>query len=145
MTTYDEGTERDMSTDGGRNEHLGTADIAGTTRSERDDTMYRQSERTGRVEHTAPEDRVALFSEDDSSDFEHRWTDVQTQFVDDPRDAVESADELVAEVMQTLATRFAEQKQALERGWHDEGEIDTEELRLAMRQYRSFFHRLLAA
>jgi hypothetical protein len=78
---------------------------------------------------------------------EHRehWTDIQVRFVDDPRDAVEQADELVAEVMQTVASRFAEQRKSLENQWQGGGEASSEDLRQALLQYRSFFERLLAA
>lgn len=89
-----------------------------------------------------------LFAEDDRRSFDQRWTEVQTQFVDDPRDAVASADRLVAEVMQAMAERFADQKASLEEQWsgeEGEEEVRTEDLRQAMRSYRSFFRRLLAA
>ena len=91
------------------------------------------------------EDTELLFGPRDSEDFERRWTDVQTRFVDDPREAVESADRLVAEVMQTLARRFAEHKAQLEDQWSGGGDPETEDLRQALRRYRAFFHRLLAA
>ena len=86
-----------------------------------------------------------LFAPEDSADFERRWADVQTRFVDDPRSAVESADHLVAEVMQTLARRFADKKESLEDQWNGGSEAETEELRQALQRYRTFFHRLLAA
>src|SRR5436190_24344103 len=86
-----------------------------------------------------------LFGPDDSATFEARWTEVQKEFVDDPHHAVESADKLVTEVMQTLAGRFAERKAKLEERWSKGDEIETEDLRQAMQQYRTFLHRLLAA
>ncbi|WP_262371142.1 hypothetical protein [Streptomyces sp. WAC01526] len=55
-----------------------------------------------------------------------------------------AADALVAEVMQLLATTFADHKQGLEGQWHRGEEVATEDLRLALRQYRSFFDRLLS-
>jgi hypothetical protein len=78
---------------------------------------------------------------------QHRehWTEIQTRFVDDPRDAVSQADELVAEVMQTVATRFAGQRKNLEGKWQGGGQASSEDLRQALLQYRSFFERLLAA
>ncbi|MDI3419038.1 hypothetical protein [Streptomyces luteolus] len=72
-----------------------------------------------------------------------RWQDIQQRFVDDPQDSVSAADTLVAEVMQLLATTFSERKQELEARWHRGEEVATEDLRLALRQYRSFFDRLL--
>jgi len=67
---------------------------------------------------------------------------VQTEFVDDPKQAVRKADELVAAAMQSLASTFADHKPELETQWR-EGEVETEQLRLALRQYRSFFNQLL--
>ncbi|MFD7527918.1 MULTISPECIES: hypothetical protein [unclassified Streptomyces] len=64
-------------------------------------------------------------------------------FVDDPREAVGAADTLVAEVMQALATTFSERKQGLEGQWKRGEQVPTEELRVALQRYRSFFNRLL--
>jgi hypothetical protein len=94
-----------------------------------------------------PEDRSArtpLFAEHEGSDFRTRWSDVQASFVDEPRQAVEQADSLVAEVMQRLAHVFADERQRLEQQWDRDGETNTEELRLALQRYRSFFDRLLS-
>lgn len=72
-----------------------------------------------------------------------RWDDVQTGFVDEPRQAVADADGLVAELMQQLADTFAREREQLEAQW-DRGErVSTEELRVALTRYRSFFNRLL--
>ncbi|WP_369258765.1 hypothetical protein [Streptomyces sp. R35] len=73
-----------------------------------------------------------------------RWQEIQQGFVDDPQKSVIAADGLVAEVMQLLATTFADHKQGLEGQWHRGEEVATEDLRLALRQYRSFFDRLLS-
>ncbi|MGW1373108.1 hypothetical protein ACWD6P_02355 [Streptomyces sp. NPDC002446] len=86
-----------------------------------------------------------LLSGEDDQTFRDRWDKIQSTFVDDPRDAVRSADALVADVMQTLATTFAEQKQGLEGQWKRGEEADTEDLRKALQHYRSFFNRLLTA
>ncbi|WP_407835367.1 hypothetical protein ACE1OC_01325 [Streptomyces sp. DSM 116496] len=63
--------------------------------------------------------------------------------MDGPRESVREADALVASVMQHLAGTFAERKGALEEQWQSRGEVATEDLRLALRRYRSFFNRLL--
>jgi hypothetical protein len=91
------------------------------------------------------DDSDLLFADADRSSFDQRWNDVQGRFVDDPKGAVASADSLVAEVMQGLASRFADHKSSLEQQWAGGGEADTEELRQAMHRYRAFFRRLLAA
>jgi hypothetical protein len=147
------------------NDRIETADIAGTRQGQDDRQRPEEHDREGRETAARATDRsddcslfdtgqgpsgpapadTALFSSADSAAFEQRWNDVQTKFVDDPRDAVAAADHLVAEVMQTLAHKFADRKGRLEEQWGDQGDADTEELRRAMQQYRSFFHRLLAA
>ena len=87
---------------------------------------------------------VRLLDESDTEAFQLRWSEVQAQFVDDPREAVRAADTLVAEVVQSLVTGFAEHKSGLEAQWSRDEEPDTEQLRQALRRYRFFFSRLLA-
>jgi len=84
-----------------------------------------------------------LLPEADASDFERRWQDVQVGFVDEPQRCVQEADELVAEVMQRLADGFARERKDLETQWATGGEASTEDLRVALQRYRSFFNRLL--
>ncbi|MFG2891209.1 hypothetical protein [Streptomyces sp. NPDC048248] len=79
----------------------------------------------------------------EQEEFHSRWQRIQSEFVDDPREAVGAADTLVAEVMQALAATFSQHKQGLEGQWHRGEEVATEELRVALQQYRSFFNRLL--
>jgi hypothetical protein len=88
--------------------------------------------------------RAALFAGNESEVFRGRWSDIQAGFVDEPRRAVEQADGLVAEVMQRLATVFADERRTLEQQWDRGTDTDTEELRQALQRYRSFFDRLLA-
>jgi len=84
-----------------------------------------------------------LFSEAEMRDFRSQWNSVQTGFVDEPRCAVQGADKLVAAVMQQLADGFANERSRLDKQW-DQGEnVSTEELRIALQRYRSFFDRLL--
>ncbi|WP_290054249.1 hypothetical protein [Amycolatopsis solani] len=83
-----------------------------------------------------------LIDEEKVTGFRDRWQNVQTGFVDDPKQAVREADELVAAVISALATTFAEHKSDLEGQWQ-QGEPATEELRIALRRYRSFFDQLL--
>lgn len=87
---------------------------------------------------------VALVEPAQAASFQHRWSDVQAGFVDDPQEAVSAADALVAELMQYLAASFAGHKTRLEAQWNRGSETETEELRVALQRYRSFFHRLLA-
>jgi len=87
---------------------------------------------------------VSLLDTSDQTRFRQRWSDVQARFVDDPRDAVQTADGLVAELMQSMARGFSEHKGRLEAQWQKGGDPDTEELRQALQRYRSFFDRLLS-
>ncbi|WP_251091496.1 hypothetical protein [Streptomyces sp. Caat 7-52] len=90
------------------------------------------------------EELPQLLTDDEERGFRDRWQTIQNRFVDDPREAVHDADTLVAEVMQTLATTFAQHKKDLEGQWGEGEKVDTEQLRGALRRYRSFFNRLLS-
>ena len=85
-----------------------------------------------------------LFPTGQVETFRTRWTEVQTGFVDEPRHAVEQADGLVAEMMKQLAEVFADERSKLEEQWSRGDDISTEDLRQALRRYRSFFDRLLS-
>jgi hypothetical protein len=85
-----------------------------------------------------------LLAADDAEAFRARWTDVQHGFVDAPRQAVEQADGLVAELMQHLAKTFADERGRLEGQWDQGGDVSTDDQRTAFQRYRSFFDRLLA-
>ena len=84
-----------------------------------------------------------LFSDSELGDFRSQWSKVQTGFVDEPRRTVEEADKLVAAVMQKLAEGFANERSGLEKKWESGDNVSTEDLRLALQLYRSFFDRLL--
>jgi hypothetical protein len=84
-----------------------------------------------------------LFSDSDRDDLRHRWETVQQQFVDEPKLAVQDADALVAETIQTLAETFSSARGALEDRWSRGDDVSTEDLRITLQQYRSFFNRLL--
>jgi hypothetical protein len=87
---------------------------------------------------------VSLFSEDETRDFRKRWEQVQTEFVDEPRGSVEKADQLVASTIKRLAEVFAEERTRLEHEWAKGDNVSTEDLRQALRKYRSFFDRMLS-
>src|ERR687886_174647 len=80
----------------------------------------------------------------DAEGFQARWEEIQVRFVDEPRGAVEDADALVATVMQRLAEGFAQERERLEAQWGRGEDISTEDLRVALQRYRSFFRRLLS-
>jgi hypothetical protein len=117
-------------------QRLSTADFAAagdTTPVERQDV---DQAKTGR--------REGLFPGTEAETFQRRWSDIQASFVDEPRQSVEQADSMVAEIMQRLAQVFAEERSRLEQQWDRGEDTDTEALRQALRRYRSFFDRLLS-
>jgi len=87
---------------------------------------------------------AALFPEDELHNFRARWDQVQTSFVDEPRKAVEQADNLVANVVKRIAEQFSAERDKLEHRWDKGDEINTEDLRQTFRSYRAFFDRLLS-
>ncbi len=137
-------------------EQLTTADLAGTrnandvspadveagrakpVRSERADLQ------SGQPRGTSASDNTPLFPDDQLKDLQARWDDIQTGFVDEPRNAVERADSLVASTMQQLAEAFSKEREKLEQQWDRGDNISTEDLRMAFQRYRSFFRRLLS-
>ena len=95
-------------------------------------------------QQTEGDAKAALFSQDESMDLHAKWDAIQVGFVDEPRQAVERADSLVAGAMKRLAEVFAEERARLEGQWDRGDNVSTEELRLALRRYRAFFGRLLS-
>lgn len=88
-------------------------------------------------------DLVPLFEENSAEKFRTRWQAIQAKFVDDPKDSVKQADVLVDEVIQNITKSFATRRDSLEKHWNGGADASTEDLRLALKQYRSFFDRLL--
>jgi|CZKR01.1.fsa_nt_gi hypothetical protein len=91
-----------------------------------------------------PSDAAPLFPNNELEELRNRWSGVQTAFVDEPRRAVEQADGLVAAAMKRLAEVFAEERSKLEQQWDSGDNVSTEDLRIALQRYRSFFQRLLS-
>lgn len=87
---------------------------------------------------------TALFPDNELGDLRTRWDRIQAGFVDEPRKAVEEADSLVASTMKRLAEVFAQERSKLEGQWDRGDNVSTEDLRVALQRYRSFFHRLLS-
>ena len=85
-----------------------------------------------------------LFEANAAEKFRTRWLAVQSNFVDDPKAAVKEADDLVADVIQGITSSFADRRGTLEQNWNGGNEASTEDLRQALKQYRSFFDRLLS-
>lgn len=85
-----------------------------------------------------------LFADDDLSGFRTHWDEVQASFVDDPQQCVRQADTLVSDVVEKLTTSFTTTRTRLEAQWAGGEEVSTEDLRVALQQYREFFQRLLS-
>ena len=103
--------------------------------------------RSDRTEQTTGNEglREPLLPADRTAGYRGRWDDIQSRFVDDPRSSVEQADTLVLEVVQDLQTSFGSERSSLEAQWQSGEDVQTEDLRMALRRYRSFFDRLLSA
>ncbi len=133
--------------------HMSTADLAaaaapmpqGAASRPGDGAPQRAEQPALPMPRGGPDGRpTPLLASDEGDDMRERWNAVQIGFVDDPRHAAEMADSLVAELMQRLAQVFANQRSQLEGQWSRGEDVSTEDLRLALRQYRSFFDRLLS-
>jgi 5'-deoxynucleotidase YfbR-like HD superfamily hydrolase len=84
-----------------------------------------------------------LLAPETAQEFRSRWDRIQAAFVDEPRNAVQQADDLVNSAMKKLTESFGEARSKLETKWSRGDEVSTEDLRVALRQYRAFFQRLL--
>jgi hypothetical protein len=99
----------------------------------------------GQHDHDAKDsDGVSVLEPSASERLRGRWQEVQAAFVDEPRQAVTEADQLVGEVLDEVSRVFRDQRSELEAEWSGNTEPGTEELRQALRRYREFFDRLLS-
>ena len=121
---------------------LTTADLANAANG-RNRQEFDQAEQP---QHGPSQDQYSgpLLPAEYSGDMRTRWETIQTGFVDDPRIAVQQADELVAAAIKKLAESFAGERAKLEEDWSRGNDVSTENLRQALRRYRAFFHRLLS-
>ena len=120
-------------------EEIGPEDVGATPHPSAPATMSDRSQQ----QETTPRD--PLLPADRTSGYRERWEDIQSRFVDDPRSSVEQADALVIEVVQDLQTTFGTERTTLEDQWQRGDDVQTEDLRVALQRYRTFFDRLLAA
>ena len=84
-----------------------------------------------------------LFEDAESEKFRTQWLNIQSKFVDNPRESVPEAGELVENVLKSVTMGFHHRRTALEKQWKSGDDISTEDLRLSLQRYRSFFDRLL--
>ena len=97
------------------------------------------------TDHADAKPRAPLLEGEELQGVLTRWKEIQANFVDEPRSAVQEADALVADLMQHLARTFSDERALLESRWASGEEVSTEDLRQGLQRYRSFFERLLAA
>jgi len=120
---------------------LSTSDIVEATKEEKQDWMEMEEATIGEAVESQP---VSLLRANEIDELRSRWSAIQIEFVDEPHASVEQADALVAEVMKRIAQMFAEKRATLDEQWANHDDVSTEDLRVALQRYRSFFHRLLA-
>ena len=139
-------------------------DVEATARDEMESEQIEQRERNEHLEREEPraerrDERVSenrapaetleerlepLFEDEAARKFRSRWQVIQGKFVDDPRDSVKQADDLVADIIKSVTMSFADRRIDLEKQWNSgENNISTEDMRVALKRYRSFFERLL--
>jgi hypothetical protein len=105
------------------------------------ETKAREEERNEEAAGTG--DHQDLFRDDELEGFRSRWDQVQGTFVDEPRESVQKADDLVSDLVDRLTSGFAETRSGLEEQWNKGEDASTEDLRVALMRYRAFFQRLL--
>ena len=89
------------------------------------------------------EENTALFEQSEAEKFRTQWLEIQSRFVDDPSIAVADADNLVSDVIRNITRTFSDERMGLENQWKRGDKVSTEDLRVALQRYRSFFNRLL--
>lgn len=123
--------------DAGHDQHLDRQhDSRGEGGRSRAESMSSPTQETDSSGH------ATLVPQDRSAEYLRRWETLKAGFVDEPRGAVRDANVLVGEVLDELEALFKRQRSELERDLKNES-ASTEDLRLALGRYRSFFDRLL--
>jgi len=97
----------------------------------------------GAPDNPKTDSALTLLSPDEAEQFRKHWNEIQGQFVDEPRSAVDHADALVGEVIEKISQLFASEHSALENQWKQGNEVSTEDLRQTLQHYRAFFNRLV--
>lgn len=143
-TRTETGTETDTDTDTGTERQAPLYPGEATPEQDRTDTAPADADADDAGDGVGDDvGERPLLAPADAEAYRTSWSEIQGRFVDDPQEAVKSADALVAEVMRTLAGTFSTHKQELEGQWDRGEQVATEDLRLALQRYRSFFNRLL--
>jgi hypothetical protein len=126
----------------------GEVELEERERIERNEQRAEERSETQIAEQRTPANTIEdelepLFEEEAARKFRSRWLAIQSKFVDDPRDSVKQADELVADIIKDVTMNFAYRRIGLEKQWNSGENISTEDMRVTLKRYRSFFERLL--
>ena len=121
-----------------KDERLTTGDESSAARTETEPSKMETEP------SSEPSTERSLLADNDLSGLRSRWDDVQAAFVDNPKECVQKADTLVAEVVEQLTTGFSDARSRLEAQWARGEKVSTEDLRVALKRYRDFFQRLLS-
>ena len=116
----------------------GDPEVAATGTADADDA---EQARPGAHAVQGPEVFEPVFDTGHADDVQGRWRDIQASFVDDPHDAIGRAGKLTDEVLSTLTSGLENRRRSLEQ---NAAEGDTEQLRIALRQYRTMLDHVLA-
>jgi hypothetical protein len=113
-----------------------------------DETIVHETPMDETITHVSPiapnaGASASLLNHEESEHFRTRWNEIQGKFVDEPRSAVEQADELVSEVIELITQMFNNEHRSLEAQWNKGNDVSTEDLRIALQRYRSFFNSLV--
>jgi hypothetical protein len=127
-----------------RQREMDVADTARERVEEEPRTEERVDERRSPTGTVREDPLVPLFEDESAQKFRSRWLAIQSRFVDDPRESVKQADDLVADIIKNVTMSFADRRISLEKHWNSGEDISTEDMRIALKRYRSFFERLLA-
>ncbi|HSQ26031.1 MAG TPA: hypothetical protein VLM80_02795 [Anaerolineales bacterium] len=129
-------------------EEVGSMDEKIVHEAPMDEAIFNEAPMDEKITHKDPistnvGSSETLLSREESEQFRTRWNEIQGKFVDEPRAAVEQADVLVSEVIEQITQMFATEHSSLEGQWSQGNEVSTEDLRIALQRYRSFFNRLV--
>ncbi|HEX6268809.1 MAG TPA: hypothetical protein VFZ43_01125 [Anaerolineales bacterium] len=125
-------------------EKQANVDVVDTTEGQSEMEQMAEVRTNEKKTPVGEEELVSLFEDNEAEKFRSQWLELQSRFVDDPRASVKEADELVADVIKSITRNFADRRLSLEDQWNsEEDRVSTEDLRVAIKSYRSFFNRLL--
>jgi len=131
-----------MNDNNANKEPVNTSQIMDFAEVEPEEEHKNGSEEISPTEKDGSQVATTLLREDEVDDWRSRWDSIQIGFVDEPGSSVKQADELVTEVMKQIDRRFSEKHTTLLRQWGSQ-EATTEDQRLALQSYRSFFNWLI--